>query len=133
MTVEGLPTAYPTGVTEVTLSGQKFQIVNVANYGSGIQFSSAKDREGGYITNVVGTKKIKTIKVTCASGKSWYPTNLVLYAGATANPGETVIAATSDETTSTYDLSGGNYKFFTLKNTSQYAVYLEKIEITYAE
>jgi RPA family protein len=133
LTVEGLPTAYPTGVTEVTLSGQKFQIVNVANYGSGIQFSSAKDREGGYITNVVGTKKIKTIKVTCASGKSWYPTNLVLYAGATANPGETVIAATSDETTSTYDLSGGNYKFFTLKNTSQYAVYLEKIEITYAE
>jgi hypothetical protein len=57
----------------------------------------------------------------------------VLYAGATANPGETVIAATSDETTSTYDLSGGNHKFFTLKNTSQYAVYLEKIEITYAE
>ena len=133
ITVDGLPTAYPTGATEVTLSGQKFEIVNVANYGSGIQFSSTKDRDGGSIANLVGTKRIMSIKVTCASGKGWYPTNLVLYAGAAARPGDTVIAATSDETSSTYDLSGGEYKFFTLKNTSGYAVYLEKIEITYAE
>ena len=133
LTVEGLPAAYSGDVTEVTLSGQKFKIVNVANYGSGIQISGAKSRDAGYITNVVGTKKIKTIKVTCASGKTWYPNNLVLYAGAAANPGETVIAATSDETSSTYDLSGGDYKFFTLKNPSDYTVYLDKIEITYAE
>jgi uncharacterized Zn-binding protein involved in type VI secretion len=133
LTVDGLPAAYSGDVTEVTLSGQKFKIVNVANYGNGIQISGAKSRDAGYITNVVGTKKIKTIKVTCASGKTWYPNNLVLYAGAAANPGETVIAATSDETSSTYDLSGGDYKFFTLKNPSDYTVYLDKIEITYAE
>ena len=133
LTVDGLPAAYSGDVTEVTLSGQKFKIVNVANYGSGIQISGAKSRDAGYITNVVGTKKIKTIKITCATGKTWYPSNLVLYAGAAANPSETVIKPTSDETTSTYDLSGGDYKFFTLKNPSDYTVYLDKIEITYAQ
>lgn len=133
LTVEGLPDKYPEGATEVTLSGQKFEIVNVANYGSGMQFSSTRDRDGGTLANITGTKKIKSIKVTCASGKTWYSTNLTLYAGAEARPAETVITATSDENSSTYDLSGGDYKFFTLKNTSQYAVYLDKIEITYAE
>jgi uncharacterized Zn-binding protein involved in type VI secretion len=133
LTVEGLPTAYSGDATEVTLSGKKFQIVNVANYGSGIQISGAKTREAGRIANVEGKKKIKSIKVICASGKTWYPANLVVYAGAAANPSETVIKATSDETSSTYDFSGGDYKFFTIKNPSDYTVYLDKIEITYAE
>ena len=35
-----------------------------------------------------------------------------------------MIAATSDETTSTYDFSGGDYKFFTLKTLRLYG-YLE--------
>ena len=71
------------------------------------------------------------MKVTVADGKPFYPTNLKMYAGTAELPETTEITATSDETSSTYDFSGGSYSYFKLVNTSTYAVYLGKVEISY--
>lgn len=132
LTDANLPTAYEKDAggsyveTIVTEENIQYNIFTVANYGSGIQIR----KEGGYISNHTAFESIKTIKVTCHPDKSWYPSNLVLYAGTAENPSETVITAKSDDNTSTFDLSAGNYTHFKLANTSTYAVYLEKVEIT---
>ena len=127
LTIEatGLPTAYEDAASEVTLNGVKCEIYKVANYGNGIQLQGGKT---SYVKTAEDlAKNIKTIKLTVADGKSWYPSNLTLTAG------EDTISATSDSTSSTYDLSGKEYKGFTLTNTSTYGVYIGKIEIWYAE
>lgn len=126
LTADGLPKAYPTEETVVTLSGLECYVYNVANYGSGIQIK----KEGGYLANKTAVGKIKTVKVTVTSGKTYYPDNLKLYAGTAEKPEGTAISGTSDDTSTTFDLSGGNYTYFNFKNTSKYAVYLGKIEIT---
>ncbi len=129
LTTDGLPTAYPTEETVVSLSGLDCYIMNVANYGSGIQFK----RGGGYLANKTALKKIKTIKVTVTDGKTYYPDNLKLYAGTAEKPEGTALTGTSDATSTTFDLSGGDYTYFTITNPSNYAVYLGKIEITCEE
>ena len=121
---DNLPTAYPTTETTATLNGVQFDIYNVANFGSGMQFKKG----GSYLqTHADFDKKIKTIKLTVTDGKTWFPTNLTLSCGST------VIEASSDDTSSTYDLSGGDYKSFKITNASNYAVYVGTIEITFAE
>ncbi len=126
LTVEGLPTAYPEGEATVTLGGIENYIFNVANYGSGIQMKKG----GSYIANKTALKKITKIKVTVADGKTYYPDNVSLYAGTSAKPEGTAVTGSSDDVSTTFDLSGGNYTFFTVKNASGYAVYFSKIEIT---
>lgn len=118
-----LPTKYPTEVAEVVYSDYTFSILNVANYGTGIQMK----KEGGYIENKTAFEDIKTIVLTYHPEKSFYPTNLTLTAG------EDTITPTIDETakTATYDLSAKTYTAFKLINNSTYAVYLSKIEIYY--
>ncbi len=125
LTADSLPTSYPTEETAVTLSELDCYVLNVANYGSGIQFKKG----GSYIANKTAVKKIKTIKVTCTEGKKYFPENVSLYAGSEAKPEGTAITGTSDDTSTTFDLSSGNYTYFTIKNASNFAVYLGKIEI----
>ncbi len=126
LTVEGLPETYQEGEATVTLGGIENYIFNVANYGNGIQM-----RKGGsYIANKSALKKITKIKVTVTDGKTYYPDNVSLYAGTSAKPEDTAVKGTSDDVSTTFDLSGGNYTFFTIKNASGYAVYFSKIEIT---
>ena len=100
----------------------------MANYGSGIQM---KKSTNAYVANKTAIPNIKSVKVTVADGKTFYPTNLKMYAGTAELPETTEITATSDETSSTYDFSGGSYSYFKLVNTSTYAVYLGKVEISY--
>lgn len=129
LTTAGLPTEYPAEETVVTLSGLECHILNVANYGSGIQFK----KETGFLANKTAIKKIKTIKVTVAEGRTYYSGNLKLYAGTAEKPESTAITGTSDATGETFDLSAGDYTYFNFKNTSSYAVNLGKIEITCEE
>ena len=126
LTVDGLPTAYPKEETTVTLGGIENYILNVANYGSGIQMK----KQGSYIANKSAFKRITKIKVTTAEDKKYYPDNVSLYVGNSAKPEGTAITGTSDDVSTTFDLSSGNYTFFTIKNASKYAVYFSKIEIT---
>lgn len=129
LTVDGLPTAYPNEETTVTLGGKSFAILKVANFGSGIQCK----KEGSYLYNTESLGKIKSVKLTVASGKTWYKDNLKVYAGSSANPTAEVAIASSDETGSVYDFSAVDAGFLKIENPSGFAVYMEKIEIVLAE
>lgn len=123
-----LPTAYPTEETEIASGSFKFNILNVANYGNGIQMKKG----GSYIaTKVAFEKNIKQIRLNCPEGKTWYPTNLELKASATAGGSEETITPTTDDGGSTYNLSGKGFKCFTLTNTSTYAVYMSSIVVDF--
>lgn len=128
-----MPTAYPTVESEITVSGTAFGILNVANFNNPAAVQMKKS--GSYIVNKSDKGKIVSIKLTYHADKSFYPDNLTLYAGTAAAPSENAITPTTDDTakTAVYDLSASNYTYFKLTNTSTYAVYLSKVEITYAE
>lgn len=129
LTIDGLPTAYPTEASAVTLGGKSFTIMNVANFGNGIQCKKG----GSYIYNNESLGKIKSVKLTVPSGKTWYKDNLKVYGGSSANPTAEVAIASSDETGSVYDFSAVDAGFLKIENPSNYAVYMEKIEIVLAE
>ena len=129
LTVEGLPASYPNEENVVTLGGKSFAILKVANFGSGIQCK----KEGSYLYNTESLGKIKSVKLTVQSGKTWYKDNLKVYAGSSANPTAEVAIASSDETGSVYDFSAVDAGFLKIENPSGYAVYMEKIEIVLAE
>ena len=127
--VDDFPQAYPKEEAIFTVSGQEVYLLNVANFGSGIQMKKG----GSYIANAKAfSKKILSVKLTAQEGKK---TNLdmTLFAGSSAKPESNEITASKTETTATFDLSSGDYKFFTLKNASLGAAYFSKIEITLAK
>lgn len=128
-----MPGSYPSTETEITVSSQKFGILNVANYNNPAAVQMKK--EGSYIINKNDKGVIASIKLTYHPDKSFYPDNLTLYAGTAVSPSETAINPTKDSTTKTvtYDLSGSSYTYFKLINNSGFAVYLSKVEIMYAE
>lgn len=127
--VDDFPIAYPKEEGEFTVSGQEVYLFNVANFGSGIQMKKA----GSYIANVKAfSKKILSVKLTAQEGKS-VNLDMTLFAGSSAKPESNEITATKTETTATFDLSAGDYKFFTLKNASAGAAYFSKIEIALAK
>lgn len=129
LTVDGLPASYPTEATVVTLGGKSFTIMNVANFGNGIQCKKG----GSYLYNTESLGKIKSVKLTVPSGKTWYKDNLKVYGGSSANPTTEVAIASSDDTGSVYDFSAVDAGFLKIENPSKYAVYMEKIEIVLAE
>lgn len=120
-----LPASYPTEEATFTEGGYTYYILNVANYGNGIQMK----KDGSYIANKTAFNPIKTITLNVAEGRTWYPDNVVLYAGSEEQPGEKVIAPVTGESGNVYDLSDGDYTYFKLVNTSGYAVYCGKIVI----
>lgn len=127
--VDDFPEAYPKEEAKFTVSGQEVYLLNVANFGSGIQMKKG----GSYIANANAfSKKILSVKLTAQDGKK-ANLDMTLFAGSSAKPESNAITASTTETTATFDLSSGDYKFFTLKNASLGAAYFSKIEITLAK
>ena len=127
--VGDFPQAYPKEEAIFTVSGQEVYLLNVANFGSGIQMKKG----GSYIANAKAfSKKILSVKLTAQEGKK-ANLDMTLFAGSSAKPESNEITASKTETTATFDLSSGDYKFFTLKNASAGAAYFSKIEITLAK
>ena len=127
--VDDFPEAYPKEEAKFTVSGQEVYLLNVANFGSGIQMKKG----GSYIANAKAfSKKILSVKLTAQEGKK-ANLDMTLFAGSSAKPESNEITASKTETTATFDLSSGDYKFFTLKNASLGAAYFSKIEITLAK
>ena len=127
--VDDFPEAYPKEEAIFTVSGQEVYLLNVANFGSGIQMNKG----GSYIANAKAfSKKILSVKLTAQEGKK-ANLDMTLFAGSSAKPESNEITASKTETTATFDLSSGDYKFFTLKNASLGAAYFSKIEITLAK
>lgn len=127
--VDDFPEAYPKEEAIFTVSGQEVYLLNVANFGSGIQMK----KKGSYIANAKAfSKKILSVKLTAKEGKK-ANLDMTLFAGSSAKPESNEITASKTETTATFDLSSGDYKFFTLKNASAGVAYFSKIEITLAK
>lgn len=127
--VDDFPQAYPKEEAIFTVSGQEVYLLNVANFGSGIQMK----KKGSYIANAKAfSKKILSVKLTAQERKK-ANLDMTLFAGSSAKPESNEITASKTETTATFDLSSGDYKFFTLKNASLGAAYFSKIEITLAK
>ena len=127
--VDDFPEAYPKEEAIFTVSGQEVYLLNVANFGSGIQMKKG----GSYIANAKAfSKKILSVKLTAREGKK-ANLDMTLFAGSSAKPESNEITASKTETTATFDLSSGDYKFFTLKNASAGVAYFSKIEITLAK
>ena len=127
--VDDFPEAYPKEEAKFTVSGQEVYLLNVANFGSGIQMK----KKGSYIANAKAfSKKILSVKLTAQEGKK-ANLDMTLFAGSSVKPESNEITASKTETTATFDLSSGDYKFFTLKNASAGVAYFSKIEITLAK
>ncbi len=127
--VDDFPEAYPKEEAIFTVSGQEVYLLNVANFGYGIQMK----KKGSYIANAKAfSKKILSVKLTAQEGKT-ANLDMTLFAGSSAKPESNEITASKTETTATFDLSSGDYKFFTLKNASAGVAYFSKIEITLAK
>ena len=122
-----LPTAYPTEEATFTQNGYECYILNVANYGTGMQFK----KNGGYMANKTAMDSdIKTITLTCHSSKTYYQGNLKVYAGSTEKPEGEALAGTlgEDGKTETFAVPAG-CKFFRIVNESGYAVYLASVKV----
>lgn len=129
LTVDGLPTSYPATEAVATLAGSEFKILNVANFGNGIQMK----KNGSYLYNSTSIGKVKAIKLICQDGKTWYKDNLKVYVGNGANPGTELAITSSDTTGSVYEVSTEGCGFIKIANPSNYAVYLKQIEIEVAK
>lgn len=123
-----LPTAYPAEETVITEGAYDFYILNVANFGNGVQFK----KNGSYVANKTAMpSEIKTITLTCHPAKSYYQDNLTVYAGTAEKPEGTALTGTLDESgkVETFAVPAG-CTYFRIYNGSGYAVYLESIKVT---
>ena len=105
-----------------------------------VSFSPWRLKKGGsYISNVTAAPRaISAVRVDAHMDKypegaqyGWDPSNLKLYAKAAADGEEVEIPGEKDSTGISYVFEAGkNFKFFTLKNESTFALYLDKVEAT---
>ena len=132
VTQDDIPSKYGDDV-EITIGGVTFIANQLACYakGTGAKEGLQFKKQVGYLANKTPLGK-KIAKIVITKGDGFYATNYELKAGSDENP-ETVITGTSDSTSTTYDLSGGNYTYFKLSNTSTYAGYLDSVVIKYTE
>ena len=127
ITDANLPTAYPAEETTFSEGGYDFSILNVANFGNGIQIK----REGGFIANKTEMpSEIKSIILTGHPNKTYYKDNITVYAGTAEKPEGTALTGTlaEDGQTETFAVPAG-CKYFRIINNSGYAVYLASIKV----
>ena len=132
-------TWYTFTVNGVTFTGCKICIATESN-GGGIQIQgNASDAtKQGFITNVTPFDGIKAIALTFrVVNTSTYDPGFHLYAGTATHPTSNAIEGSSTKTadgnfnvyTYTFDLSAGNYSYFTISNDLVGALYLDKIVV----
>lgn len=115
------PETYPTSASTITVDDISLTILNVANYGNGIQFK----KSNSYVQNTTSLGTIKKITFVAKEGKT--NSGLTVYAGTSASDILTPITGTDGE----YDFTGGNYSFFKIINNSSSAQYLSSFVVEY--
>lgn len=132
-------TWYTFAVNGASFTGCKICIATDAN-GGGIQMqgNDSDASKQGFLTNVTPFKPIKTITVTLrVVNSSTYDPNFSLYAGTSTHPTANAITGSMDKTegesfrtyTFTFDLSAGDYSFFTIANDKAGALYIDNINV----
>lgn len=124
----------------IQFKGAKICIASDAN-GGGIQLQGhASDaQKQGFIFNATKIEKIQSIEITLrVAASSKYAPAYHLYAGTSEHPSTNAIEPASSMKeengfkvyTHTFDLTGGEYDYFTIKNDETGVVYIDAIIIT---
>lgn len=124
----------------INFKGAKICIAQ-EKHGGGIQVQgkASEHQNQGFIFNTTKIEQIQYIEVILkvVSTSSYAPAYHV-YAGTSENPTTNAIEANSSMKeengfkiyTQTFDLTGGNYEYFTIKNDEAGAIYISSIKIT---
>ncbi len=119
------PKAYPAAST-ITLDDNKYAVLNVADYGNGIQFK----KTSGYLGNAQDNGAISKIEMIYESGGS--ASSMYLYVGTAQLPTAIRITPTLDGSTYVFDCSAAEYHYFKLMNGSG-ASYVKSLTIYHGE
>lgn len=133
-------TWYSWTYNSIQFKGAKICIANEKN-GGGIQLQgNASDaKKQGFIFNATKIEKIQSIEITLrVAASSKYAPAYHLYAGTSEHPNTNTIEPASSMKeengfkvyTHTFDLTDGEYDYFTIKNDETGAVYIDAIIIT---
>lgn len=124
----------------INFKGAKICIATDSN-GGGIQFqgNASDSKKQGFIFNTTKIEQIQYLEIILkvVSTSSYAPAYHV-YAGTSENPTTNAIEANSSMKeengfkvyTQTFDFTGGNYEYFTIKNDETGAIYISSIKIT---
>lgn len=138
--VQNESTWYNWAYNSINFKGAKICIAP-DNNGGGIQVqgNASDNKKQGFIFNTTKIEQIQYIEVILkvVSTSSYAPAYHV-YAGTSENPTTNAIEANSSMKeengfkiyTQTFDLTGGNYEYFTIKNDEAGAIYISSIKIT---
>lgn len=119
--LDGWPKSYPGTAAECTIGGHKYELKNVADYGSGIQFK----RSSGYLANLDDTGVIRSVEVTfTGSGNR----NMTLVPGDTPVPAGESLTGVGSGDTYVFDCSAYSCRYFTL-NSGDGANFVASIQI----
>lgn len=138
--VQNESTWYNWAYNSINFKGAKICIAP-DNNGGGIQVqgNASDNKKQGFIFNTTKIEQMQYLEIILkvASTSSYAPAYHV-YAGTSENPTTNAIEANSSMKeengfkiyTQTFDLTGGNYEYFTIKNDEAGAIYISSIKIT---
>ena len=138
--VQNESTWYNWAYNSINFKGAKICIAP-DNNGGGIQVqgNASDNKKQGFIFNTTKIEQMQYLEIILkvASTSSYAPSYHV-YAGTSENPTTNAIEANSSMKeengfkvyTQTFDFTGGNYEYFTIKNDETGAIYISSIKIT---
>lgn len=138
--VQNESTWYNWAYNSINFKGAKICIAP-DNNGGGIQVqgNASDNKKQGFIFNTTKIEQMQYLEIILkvASTSSYAPAYHV-YAGTSENPTTNAIEANSSMKeengfkvyTQTFDFTGGNYEYFTIKNDETGAIYISSIKIT---
>lgn len=138
--VQNESTWYNWAYNSINFKGAKICIAP-DNNGGGIQVqgNASDNKKQGFIFNTTKIEQMQYLEIILkvASTSSYAPSYHV-YAGTSENPTINAIEANSSMKeengfkvyTQTFDFTGGNYEYFTIKNDETGAIYISSIKIT---
>ena len=138
--VQNESTWYNWAYNSINFKGAKI-CISPDNNGGGIQVqgNASDNKKQGFIFNTTKIEQMQYLEIILkvASTSSYAPAYHV-YAGTSENPTTNAIEANSSMKeengfkiyTQTFDLTGGNYEYFTIKNDEAGAIYISSIKIT---
>ena len=138
--VQNESTWYNWAYNSINFKGAKICIAP-DNNGGGIQVqgNASDNKKQGFIFNTTKIEQIQYLEIILkvVSTQPYAPAYHV-YAGTSENPTTNAIEANSSMKeengfkiyTQTFDLTGGNYEYFTIKNDETGAIYISSIKIT---
>ena len=118
------PASYSSSETAATIGGFNFASIQTMKSTTSIQGKASVMK----IYNKSSLGKVKSVVVTQAAGKTYRAGTL--YVGDAVDPSTTTVTVSKSGSVATYNVTG-DYGFFTYKNTSGNAMYIDNIVVVF--